>query len=434
MSEDEKRVQDMYNCDDIVFRNNTVMGKGRVEAASDDTFPAIITNFSNNILNKVGFNTAIQNVVITYENNNIINTVLYGMEGFDWGSKTLILNNDIAFQNLFYDYVNGNFSPIMNNYACNGSVNSLGVAVGALTCVPECSNGQTQLCSNQIGVCAGCLEICMGGHWLGCDNSTYLSCDNNYESPETSCSDTYDNDCDGCVNSVDSDCGGTETSCSDTYDNDCDGQIDCSDSDCLEDSACQPPEDYVSYWKFEGNVDDETGTNNGALMGSASIIIDARGNVLSLSGGTDYVDIPNPSQLSMGEGNWTATAWFRMDTYVEYSGIVVFDGDGIVFNNNRVAFLLDSSVVRYASSDTPVGAYVHAAITRSGTTYKVYVNGEDVTATRSDGGWGLSGKYRIGMGLTNYNFNGTIDDVMIFNRSLSGDEVLEICCGQGGDC
>ena len=88
-----------------------------------------------------------------------------------------------------------------------------------------------------------------------------------------------------CVRSSDDDGG-------ECGDGECNGSENC--STCPQD--CGPcsllPQDYISYWKFEGNTNDEKGVNNGTLMRNASIGIDSeKGNILSLGGYGDYVEV-----------------------------------------------------------------------------------------------------------------------------------------------
>lgn len=71
---------------------------------------------------------------------------------------------------------------------CDGQVNE-GCA---------CTNGATQACLNQEGVCSGSFETCVDGAWQGCNSTTYLSYNASYETSETTC-DGLDNDCDGSI-------------------------------------------------------------------------------------------------------------------------------------------------------------------------------------------------------------------------------------------
>ncbi|MFA5992099.1 MAG: putative metal-binding motif-containing protein [Candidatus Pacearchaeota archaeon] len=84
---------------------------------------------------------------------------------------------------------------------CNGQIDEGGV------CSAICTNGQTQLCSNQQGVCAGSVDTCTNGIWPGCTDYTYSVWSNyNYEVPEFSCNDGLDNNCNGLVDCADNSC------------------------------------------------------------------------------------------------------------------------------------------------------------------------------------------------------------------------------------
>ncbi len=68
-----------------------------------------------------------------------------------------------------------------------------------------CTDGETRACPQQVGVCAGSFETCVGGAWPGCDYGP------DYQTQEASC-DSLDNDCDGVVDDVDLD-GDGYTAC-----------------------------------------------------------------------------------------------------------------------------------------------------------------------------------------------------------------------------
>ena len=72
------------------------------------------------------------------------------------------------------------------------------------------------------------------------------------------------------------------------------------------------PSDYVAYWKFNGNTNDEKGQNNGTLQNGASIVTDAtKGQVASFDGIDDFVKVPDSNSLDMGRGSLSISAWFK---------------------------------------------------------------------------------------------------------------------------
>ncbi len=120
---------------DLIYRNNTVIGKNWFRNN------VTIDSITNNLMGSTGFFNTMDSVP-AYENNNIV--LAFGHPNdmhpdFVQGPNTLNLNGDQnAFEELFVDYNNFDFRPLMNKAACDGNVNqSPGTAVGAGPCVGE---------------------------------------------------------------------------------------------------------------------------------------------------------------------------------------------------------------------------------------------------------------------------------------------------------
>jgi hypothetical protein len=124
----------VLDCNGIVFRNNTICGKGKFEAANEGTptpTPPIFTVFANNIIRRINLGTDVgsQGTTINYENNNIIGiTEDYGMGDFVWGAKSLMLSynidpnynpNPARFKVLFTNYDANDFTLAAGSRAIN---------------------------------------------------------------------------------------------------------------------------------------------------------------------------------------------------------------------------------------------------------------------------------------------------------------------------
>jgi hypothetical protein len=91
-------------------------------------------------------------------------------------------------------------------------------------------------------------------------------------------------------------------------------------------SGCAPVSSgLVGWWKGDGNADDQTGANNGALMNGASA--DATGKVgqaFNLDGIGSYIEKTNPaSQLNIGNQSWTISSWVNSSYSGSNSQVIV---------------------------------------------------------------------------------------------------------------
>lgn len=110
--------------------------------------------------------------------------------GYTWTNKGGNLNccgND-ANEDSPYESVEASCSDGHDN-DCDGSIDKTDQ-----DCI-ACQNGQTKLCSKQLGVCKDSFETCTNFEWPGCILSDYGPY---YEASEVSC-DARDNDCDGVI-------------------------------------------------------------------------------------------------------------------------------------------------------------------------------------------------------------------------------------------
>ena len=83
------------------------------------------------------------------------------------------------------------------------------------------------------------------------------------------------------------------------------------------------PNDYVGYWKFDGDASDVSGLNNGTLQNGATIINDAvRGNVANFATADARVRVKNNDLLNMGTGSLSISVWFKAGASSELGTII----------------------------------------------------------------------------------------------------------------
>lgn len=164
---------------------------------------------------------------------------------------------------------------------------------------------------------------------------------------------------------------------------------------------------------------------------------------------TNSVDIPDPG---VGSGPYSISVWIESDSLSGYSSsygagiarsthgdiagdwMLTVDNDGALLFYNWRSSGDDSDGVSYTANGTiSANTWYHIVATWDGSTERIYVNGEEATITgtqATDSGWGTT--HEIGQCWTtsDYQFDGLIDDVRIFNRELCLDEV-ENLYGEG---
>ncbi len=209
----------------------------------------------------------------------------------------------------------------------------------------------------------------------------------------------------------------------------------------------------VGSWHFnEANATapayDSSGQGNtGTLWGRANRTTDGRfGNAMKFDGTDDYVRFSNitvPQDV-------TYEAWIRGDSFPSPGAVIVGVADDVTsvyshfmhvypVGGNRRLTLTDyvgAGNYRYwaGSTNLNTGTFYHVAAVQSGPgqTPTLYVNGVQETTSEIENGGTISGRNtqlltigRMG-GISQWYFNGTIDEVKIYNRTLSASEIQSL--------
>ncbi|MGL4650780.1 MAG: LamG domain-containing protein, partial [Caldilineaceae bacterium] len=213
----------------------------------------------------------------------------------------------------------------------------------------------------------------------------------------------------------------------------------------------------VAHWRFDRNsstplvletVNAAHGTLlNGAAIVDAPVFPDPRPGLISenfgmlrLDGVNDFVEVTSPSPLNVGS-SFTFMAWVRRES-TALAQIIFDSGEQtdawvIYFDNpnGELAFGTPSSTYTSTVPTPEDGSYVHVAVVKNGDTgnnLAFYVNGGAVGTAAVGALQPMSGKILIGgsdaLGPV---FVGDIDDVRLFNRALSADEVVRLANGSG---
>lgn len=208
----------------------------------------------------------------------------------------------------------------------------------------------------------------------------------------------------------------------------------------------------VAYYPFNGKANDESGNANNGTVHGPTLTGDRFGNsnsAYSFDGDGDYIEVSDNDTLDI-TGPITIMAWIKPTDLSGFNKYVVCKRDdsppgGNVYDldiyPNKVRSLFHfqggGAQTRRATGETSIieNKWQHIAVTWDrDTTVTVYYNGQpDGTGpfdVNADGPIKTSeGRLEIGWysgGGTATYFKGIIDDVHIYNRALSPDEIIAI--------
>jgi hypothetical protein len=234
-----------------------------------------------------------------------------------------------------------------------------------------------------------------------------------------------------------------------------------------------PPSGVVSWWKGENNTLDMVGANHGTLQGGATYGAGKIGQAFSFDGVDDYFFASNALTID-GGSEATYDAWVypkavpALDNYFGIFGagdstlpvwttqqcrILYFrTGDS---PTDAAKFYMDcgtndfepSYKTRFTSKDYPINKWYFVTGVFNNGTLDIYVNG--VLDNGTEGGmnagtfintnaynyvW-IGATVRNDQSFSGAHFNSLIDEIEIFNRALSAEEIAAIyAAGSAGKC
>ena len=225
---------------------------------------------------------------------------------------------------------------------------------------------------------------------------------------------------------------------------------------------CSPaPSRLVAWWPADTGGADIAGTNNGVLMGGAAVVGGGRvGNAFSFNGTTAYVQVPDSPLLK--PTNLTVEAWVRFNTldtpgnaspgqqyiiFKQNSRVGNFEGydlgkdrvgsqDFLVF---RVTSAAGQVVNAFATSQVATGVWYHVAGVRGSNYLQFYLNGalQSQTNVSFPQNYGTQPLFFGSSGQTYWDrkFSGLLDEVSLYDRALSSNEIAAIyAAGAEGKC
>jgi len=189
-----------------------------------------------------------------------------------------------------------------------------------------------------------------------------------------------------------------------------------------------------------------TNADTGGGQATGARVAGKLGNAVKLSGSNEYVNLP--TGIVSGLNDFTVSAWVNLGADPSWSRVFDFGsgtGDYMFLTNNgggtgvRFAIQTGSGEQQLnANTHLPLNTWTHLAVTLSGNTGTLYINGSAVATNTS------MTAHPANLGNTNQNWigrsqfggdpylNATVDDFQIYGHALSAADIGTLAGGQPG--
>jgi uncharacterized repeat protein (TIGR01451 family) len=206
----------------------------------------------------------------------------------------------------------------------------------------------------------------------------------------------------------------------------------------------------VAYYPFNGNANDESANENHGVVNGATLTTDRFGNpdsAYNFYGINEYIDCGNDATFNI-TGEITVSAWLKARSF-QNAGLVTkwktrsgWSGSwGLSIDATGFpSFMVSAdgwnghSTKSNVSIDLDTYNHVAGIYKVSDNTIRIYVNGIESGTAQGPGGLAVSSsdvligayRYTITSGRIERYFDGAIDEVRIYNRTLSESEIQQL--------
>ncbi len=195
------------------------------------------------------------------------------------------------------------------------------------------------------------------------------------------------------------------------------------------------PAGLLGRWPGDGTTADVAHGRDGTLVLGTTYEAGTVNQAFSFDGGDDQVTVSDDPDWTI-DGDFTIDTWVTMDDLSGESKVFVGQSAGQVApkwmfwrrDDGQLGFLYGDGVsgvdaVMYPWTPT-LGQWYHVAVTRSGTTFTLYVDGAQVaSATSSAPIVDVAGPLTLGSAQNEFFLEGALDEPEIYQRALSGAEI-----------
>jgi hypothetical protein len=193
----------------------------------------------------------------------------------------------------------------------------------------------------------------------------------------------------------------------------------------------------VAYYPFDGDTKDASGFQHHGVANGGSFTSDRFGHsasAYSFDGTTASIDVPNDSALNFQSGI-TVNFWMKVHAFYSREQYPISHGNWpnrwkVSITNNRIRWTIKTTIgTKDVDSGTQLvlDSLYNVTVAYNGSDVEIYINGA-LDAFSSWSGLMNTTTYDLTIGQdlpgdNNYNFNGVLDDIRIFNYMLPVSQI-----------
>jgi hypothetical protein len=205
-----------------------------------------------------------------------------------------------------------------------------------------------------------------------------------------------------------------------------------------------PASGLIGWWPFNGNANDESGNGNNGTVGGAVLVADRSGfasDAYGFNGSDNYIKVIKDCG-NFNTSDFTISAWV-LDNDAIGSGAIVSKRNSSSYGNfftlsycNHPGYEIDQTNIQDYSHNYIAGDYLgvwhHIVMVRAGTSVSLIMDGTIqqtfaspvIQSINNDAYLSIGARY-YGNYLTEH-FKGSIDDIAIWNRALTQQEITDL--------
>ena len=193
----------------------------------------------------------------------------------------------------------------------------------------------------------------------------------------------------------------------------------------------------VSYWKLDGDFVDAKGINNGTGVSGLSGLNNASGissAAIRFDGSDDYINISRGFSTINGSNNHTLSFWFKANIFSNMPILLSNGAPGTYYfqlNSATSMYVQTGATFRTYTVNLATGQWYNLVFVKNGTGNNgtLYLNGVQQNTYSGTIGSTPTPVYDMLLGCYTpsvYSLNGQMDEVLIYNKSLSFLEINQL--------